>query len=80
MATRGQAETHLEATVTFTSDPEGAEIEIDGAFIGTTPRGRTLKPGEYSIVVRMKGYQPWNRKISLQEGDELTVSSELEAK
>ncbi len=80
VASREQPEADEKATVTFTSEPEGAEIELDGVYIGTTPRERSLEEGEYSVVVRKKGYEAWSRKISVQAGDELTVSSELEEK
>src|SRR5664279_2174244 len=37
------------ATVSFTSDIPGADIEIDGAFVGNTPSTRPLVAGSHKI-------------------------------
>ena len=60
----------------ITSNPDGAEIEIDGAFIGISPRN--LKPGEYMITARKKDYGRWERKISIEVGDVLEIHAELD--
>ena len=77
VATRGNT---TQGTVEITSDPEGAEIEIDGAFTGDTPRSRTLKPGEHKITLRKKGYASWERKIAVEAGEKLEIHAELESK
>lgn len=49
--------------VIMTSEPVGADIEVDGAFVGNTPSQVELDPGEHTIVVKKDGYQAWERKI-----------------
>ena len=78
VAARGNGQAASDARLTFASDPDGAEIEIDGVYVGTTPRERTVVPGDYSIVIRKKGFERWVRTISVQSGEALTVSAELE--
>ena len=74
---KGSAE---KGTVKITSDPEGAEIEVDGAFTGITPRTRALTPGEHTITLRKKGHKAWGRKIAVEAGETLEVNAELESK
>ena len=64
--------------VKITSNPDGAEIEVDGAFVGIAPRARNLKAGKYMLTVRKKGYGSWKREISIEAGDMLDVHAELD--
>ena len=73
----GAAETEV-AVIEISSNPEGAEIEIDGAFAGTTPRTKKLGPGEYKIKIIMNGYKSWERKIRVEAGEELPIAVELQ--
>jgi len=68
------------ALVDISSNPRGAEIEIDGAFAGTTPRTKKLGPGEYKIKIKMNGYKDWERKIRVEAGEEVPIAVELEKK
>jgi hypothetical protein len=61
--------------VRITSDIPGAEIEIDGAFIGSTPSTRQLTPGMHKITVR-HGHDVWSRDLTVQ-GGEVTVNAVL---
>ena len=63
--------------VSVASTPDGADIEVDGAFVGSTPSVIELGPGEHSIVIRKLGYKPWQRKLKLASGD-IKVNAELE--
>ena len=64
-------------TVQVRSEPAGADVELDGAFVGNTPTTLRLKPGDYMIVVKKKGYDEWKRKLTAIEGNEHTVRAEL---
>ncbi len=64
--------------LTITSEPAGADIEIDGAFVGNTPSTIDEQVGEKEVSVTKKGYVPWKRKVKLTGGD-IHVSAELEA-
>jgi hypothetical protein len=73
----GGAEAANLATIAISSNPVDAEIEIDGAFAGTTPRLKKLEPGEYKIKIMMDGYKSWERKIRVLAGEEIPISVEL---
>ncbi len=64
--------------MSFESTPDGAEIEIDGSFAGTTPRSKSLRPGSYRIKIWKKGYTAWEREITLAAGEEIPLKIDLE--
>jgi hypothetical protein len=59
------------------SNPQAADIEVDGSFVGNTPSALELGPGEHTVVVTKSGYKPWQRKIKLLGGD-IKLNAELE--
>ena len=69
-----------QGSLTISSDPEGAEIEIDGAYVGNTPRTRAVQPGEHKVKLKKKGYADWERKIAVEAGETLEIDAELEGK
>lgn len=75
MATAAAAEL---STITVKSTPDGAEIKIDGNFIGSTPSTLHLAPGEHSIVLEKAGFNPWQRKISITNSGSVTVDATLD--
>ncbi len=77
VASRGAA-TSDQALIKLTSSPEGADIEIDGAYAGSTPRTKRLKPGEYKIKFKKRGYKDWEKKITVAAGEEFPVHADLE--
>lgn len=68
------------ATLEISSVPDGAEIEIDGSFVGTTPRTKQLEPGKYKIRLSKAGYKDWEREIEVAAGEQVPVKVELEKK
>src|SRR5215831_19432595 len=44
------------------SNPPGADITIDGNFVGSTPSTVNVAAGEHEITVQKKGFAPWTRK------------------
>lgn len=54
--------------ISVKSDPEGAEIMVDGKFVGSTPSSLSLKPGDYTISISKSGHAPWERKMSFDRG------------
>lgn len=57
------------ARVQVTSTPAAADIEIDGAFVGSTPSTVQLQPGKHIVVVRKNGFTKWERTIQVTGGD-----------
>ena len=63
--------------VSVASTPDGADIEIDGSFVGNTPSVVELAPGEHVVIVKKSGYQPWERRLKVS-GGEIKLTAELE--
>ncbi|HXP87815.1 MAG TPA: PEGA domain-containing protein [Bryobacteraceae bacterium] len=67
--------------IRVTSNPAGAEVDVDGEYWGSAPATLTrLAEGAHTIMVKKPGYQNWERKITLTPGDNRTLNAELEAK
>jgi hypothetical protein len=64
--------------VAISSIPDGADIEIDGSFVGNAPSAIELTPGEHTVVVHRKGFQKWERKIKVSGGS-ISLRAELDA-
>lgn len=62
--------------VDISSTPPGADIEVDGKFVGSTPSSVSLSAGDHDVAVRKSGFQTWSRKISVS-GGHINVSAEL---
>jgi hypothetical protein len=57
------------ATMTATSDPEGAEVFVNGVSYGMTPVQFKLKTNQsYKFVFKKEGYQPVERFIENKIG------------
>lgn len=75
--TTAQALTDTALTlVDIASTPSGADIEIDGKFIGSTPSSIRLSPGDHEIAVKKSGFAVWDRKMSVPSGH-INLSPEL---
>ena len=66
------------ASVQLSSDPAGAEITIDGSYVGNTPSLIKLGPGTHSITMTMPGYAPWVRSIETAAGESRNFAATLE--
>jgi hypothetical protein len=60
------------------SAPLGADIEIDGSFVGNTPSTVTVAPGSHDITVKKKGFADWTKKMNVTGGS-IHLNAELEA-
>lgn len=63
--------------VSVSSTPDGADIEVDGKFMGSTPSTIKLSTGEHAFVIHKLGYTVWRRTLTLL-GGEVKLSAELE--
>ena len=55
--------------VRFNSDPEGAQVYINGEFFGNTPVKIELKPKEsYVIEFRKEGFEPVVHQLKIEIG------------
>ncbi len=69
---------NAEVSVTVTSEPAGADIEVDGSYEGNTPSQLSLAPAEYIIRVARAGFKPWERRVIIKAGTAKTFNAVLE--
>ncbi len=65
------------AQLAVASDPPGADIEIDGNFVGSTPSNVGVASGQHQISIKKSGFKPWERKMSVSSG-QVNVNATLE--
>jgi len=63
--------------VAFRSEPDGADITIDGKFVGTTPSSLQLTAGEHSIEIGKEHFSSWKRTMTVATGSSANVSAAL---
>jgi hypothetical protein len=76
--TAPQATAEASAELNVTSTPSGAEIQLDGTFVGSTPTVIGIASGDHVITMAKKGYKSWERKIKVSTG-RIGIAAELEA-
>ena len=69
--------TGLMASISVESNVPGADIEIDGAFVGNTPSTVSVAPGSHQIAVKKKGFTDWTRTLKVTSGS-VHLNAELE--
>jgi hypothetical protein len=67
----------VQASLVIDSTPAGADVEIDGAFVGNTPSTVTVAPGSHQITVKKKGFTDWTKTLNVTGGT-VHLSAELE--
>lgn len=60
------------------STPDGADIEVDGNFVGDTPSEVQVADGDHTIAVKKAGYKDWERKLKVSAGSSVRLNAELE--
>jgi len=65
------------ASVAVTSNMAGADIEVDGAFVGSTPTTLSLPSGMHQITVR-SGNGLWQRNLQVSPGSTISLNARLE--
>lgn len=72
------ASTATSAKLQMESNPTGADVEIDGGFVGNTPSDVQVAEGDHTIVVKKSGFKDWERKMKISGGSNLHLNAELE--
>ena len=63
----------------LTSEPPFAEVEINRAFNGLTPRKKLLDAGDYELRVSKDGFKPWMKTVVVSPGETVELHAELTA-
>ena len=86
-ATHAPSAPHAQATplseihsvsVSFKSMPDGADIIVDGKFIGSTPSVAQLPAGERRISIEKSAFKAWQRTVVLNPGSAINLNATLE--
>jgi hypothetical protein len=70
-------QTATAASLTLDSSVAGADIEIDGAFVGNTPSTVSVAQGNHLIAVKKKGFTVWTRTLNVTGGS-VHLNAELD--
>jgi PEGA domain len=65
-------------TVNVSSNPAGADVLVDGDFVGNSPAALKLTPGKHTITVKISGYGEWSKEITVQSGSDVQLTANLE--
>jgi hypothetical protein len=57
----------------LSSEVPGAEIYIDGKFVGDTPATISLASGAHQITIKSTGKKDWSREIEVMKGSQVTL-------
>ena len=68
-----------EAILDFWSSPTGADVFLDGGYVGKTPYSLVASPGEHTITLRKKDFGTWQHKVVAAPGKR-SVGGNLERK
>ncbi len=66
------------ATISVSSNPDGADIYADDSFVGSAPATLKLSVGKHTIKVTMAGFKDWSREITALAGSEARLAASLE--
>jgi predicted acylesterase/phospholipase RssA len=79
---KGKAEIQKPAdeagTIAVNSVPDGAEVYVDGSFVGNAPATLRLAPGKHTIGVTAKGYKDWSRELSVLTSSDVKLMATLD--
>jgi S1-C subfamily serine protease len=64
-------------TVSISSDPDGAEIYVDGKFFGNAPATLKLPSGSHEVVLKISGRMEWKRTLEILKGNKTTLDAKL---
>ena len=64
--------------IAFTSSPDGAEIELDGKFMGNTPSTIGVPGGEHTVRISKRGYRSYEKTVR-KTGGSIRLHADLQA-
>jgi hypothetical protein len=67
------------ACVTFVSEPQGADIYVDGKFMGSTPSMIILPAGSHELRIEAERFTPWKRTLEASAGNKVTIRATLQS-
>jgi hypothetical protein len=65
-------------SVAIASEPGGAEIYVDGKFVGQTPSTIPMPTGDHRVILKIRGRKDWERTLEVLSGSQLTLHPALD--
>ena len=65
-------------SVIVKSEPDGAEVYVDDAFVGNAPATLRLPNGKHTVKVSQTGYKSWSKELAVFAGSEVQLKAALE--
>jgi hypothetical protein len=65
-------------TAVLKSDPAGADVTLDGKYMGSTPSTVRLTSGDHTVLIEKAGYKPWQRTVTVNPGGIVSIDAALE--
>jgi hypothetical protein len=66
------------STIVIKSTPDGADITVDGKFVGSTPSTLRLTIGEHTISIEKSGFIAWTRTMTVSSAGNVSIEATLE--
>lgn len=73
-----QAAAPVKVLCSFNSTPGGADITIDGSYVGNTPSEISLSAGRHVVQIAMVGFGAWKRELTVSPESALNVTANLQ--
>jgi len=71
------ADSQERSEVSIRSAPPGADIILNGQFVGNTPSTLRLLPGVHKLRIEKPGYQPWEKDLTVTGAAMSSVTVDL---
>jgi hypothetical protein len=65
-------------SVDFVCEPGGAEIYVDGKFVGSAPASLKLEVGSHAVQVKNNGYRVWDHMLQVMKDSQVTIRAKLD--
>ncbi len=62
------------AVISFTSDPPGAEVLVDGESVGITPLNAEVLQGERDVTLKLTGHKAWQQQLTVRAGEDASIA------
>jgi serine protease Do len=64
--------------VAIASDPQNADIFVDGKFLGQTPSTISLSTGQHQVVIKANGRKGWERELQVGKDSQINLHPVLD--
>jgi hypothetical protein len=64
--------------VSIASDPDGADVYLDGKFAGNAPSTLKIPAGHHAVIVKANGMKDWQRELDVSAGSDVKLNAKLE--